>query len=102
MIRDSNVEKSKGIRALYITPLRSLNNDVFRRIEKYANHLGLRLEIRHGDTSAIKKKKMSNDPPDVLITTPETLGNILTNSILIGHLASVEWVIVDEVHRATS
>ena len=99
MIRDSNVEKSKGIRALYITPLRSLNNDVFRRIEKYANHLGLRLEIRHGDTSAIKKKKMSNDPPDVLITTPETLGNILTNSILIGHLASVEWVIVDEVHE---
>jgi ATP-dependent Lhr-like helicase len=99
MIRDSNVEKSKGIKALYITPLRSLNNDVFRRIEKYSNYLGLSLEIRHGDTSAVKKKKMANHPPDVLITTPETLGIILTNSILIGHLASVEWVIVDEVHE---
>jgi ATP-dependent helicase Lhr and Lhr-like helicase len=99
MIRESIVEESKGIKALYITPLRSLNNDVFRRIEKYASCLGLRIEIRHGDTSAVKKKKMSNNPPDVLITTPETLGIILTNSILIGHLASVQWVIVDEVHE---
>ncbi|HZA42699.1 MAG TPA: DEAD/DEAH box helicase [Nitrososphaeraceae archaeon] len=99
MIRDCNVEKSKGIKALYITPLRSLNNDVFRRIEKYASCLGLRLEIRHGDTSAVKKKKMSDNPPDVLITTPETLGIILTNSILIGHLASVQWIIIDEVHE---
>ena len=36
MIKESNVTKPKGIKALYITPLRSLNNDVFRRIEKYA------------------------------------------------------------------
>ena len=99
MIRDSNVEKYKGIKALYITPLRSLNNDVFRRIEKYSSCLGLRLEIRHGDTSAVKKKKMSDNPPDVLITTPETLGIILTNSLIIGHLTSVQWVIIDEVHE---
>ena len=99
MIRELNSEKSAGIKALYITPLRSLNNDVFRRIEKYASDQGLRLEIRHGDTSAAKKKKMSNDPPDILITTPETLGIILTNSILIGHLSSVQWVIIDEVHE---
>ena len=99
MIRQLNSEKSRGIKALYITPLRSLNNDVFRRIEKYASNQGLRLEIRHGDTSAAKKKKMSNNPPDILITTPETLGIILTNSILIGHLSSVQWVIIDEVHE---
>lgn len=99
MIRELKSEKSGGIKALYITPLRSLNNDVFRRIEKYASDQGLRLEIRHGDTSAAKKKKMSNDPPDILITTPETLGIILTNSILIGHLSSVQWVIIDEVHE---
>jgi ATP-dependent Lhr-like helicase len=99
MIRESNFEKSGGIKALYITPLRSLNNDVFRRIDKYANDQGLSLEIRHGDTSAVKKKKMSSNPPDVLITTPETLGIILTNSTLIGHLSSVQWVIIDEVHE---
>ena len=52
------------------------------------SYLGLRLEIRHGDTGANKKKKMSDNPPDLLITTPETLGIILTNSTLIGHLAS--------------
>ena len=99
MIKESNKEHSNGIKALYITPLRSLNNDVFRRIEKYTSYQGLSIEIRHGDTSAIKKKKMSDNPPDVLITTPETLGNILTNSKLIGHLATVQWVIIDEVHE---
>jgi ATP-dependent Lhr-like helicase len=99
LIKESILEKCRGIKALYITPLRSLNNDVFRRIEKYARYQGLHLEIRHGDTSAAKKKKMSDNPPDLLITTPETLGIILTNSTLIGHLASVQWVIVDEVHE---
>lgn len=102
VIRESDVQKSKGVKALYITPLRSLNNDVFRRIEKYTSYLGLQLEIRHGDTSAIRKKKMSDSPPDVLITTPETLGIILTNNKLINHLTSVQWVIVDEVHELLS
>ena len=99
MIKESIREEYEGIKALYITPLRSLNNDVFRRIEKYAKYQGLSLEIRHGDTSAVKKKKMSDNPPDVLITTPETLGIILTNRVLIGHLTGVQWVIIDEVHE---
>jgi ATP-dependent Lhr-like helicase len=99
MINASNTGQEKGIKVLYITPLRSLNNDVFRRIEKYTNCQGLRLDIRHGDTSANKKKKMTSNPPDVLITTPETLGIILTNSTLISHLSTVEWVIIDEVHE---
>lgn len=102
MLKESNFQKSRGVKALYITPLRSLNNDVFRRIEKYTSYQGLQLEIRHGDTSAIRKKKMSDSPPDILITTPETLGIILTNNKLIKHLASVQWVIVDEVHELLS
>ena len=102
MIRESEIQKSKGVKALYITPLRSLNNDVFRRIEKYASSQDLRLEIRHGDTSAIKKRRMTESPPDILITTPETLGIILTNSTFIGHLTPVRWVIIDEVHELLS
>jgi ATP-dependent Lhr-like helicase len=99
MIKESTTLHNKGIKALYITPLRALNNDVFRRIEKYTISQELQLDVRHGDTSSVKKKKMSNDPPDVLITTPETLGVILANSTFIYHLSTVEWVIIDEVHE---
>src|ERR1051326_2923701 len=46
------------IRAVYVTPLRALNNDVFRRIVKYAESENLRVEIRHGDTSTAAKRKI--------------------------------------------
>ena len=50
-------EYAGKIRAIYITPLRSLNNDVLRRIVKYAESENLRVEIRHGDTTNTAKKK---------------------------------------------
>ena len=73
------LQKNLGIRVIYITPLRALNRDVQRRIVKYAELEGLKVEVRHGDTSSSAKKKMITNPPDILITTPETLAIILTN-----------------------
>ena len=96
-------EHSLGaIRAIYITPLRALNNDVLRRIVHYAQSEGLRVEIRHGDTTALARKKIVENPPDVLITTPESLGIILTNAKMLGALKGLQWVIVDEVHELVS
>src|ERR687892_1716201 len=90
------------IRAIYITPLRALNNDVLRRIVHYAQSEGLRVEIRHGDTTALARKKILQNPPDVLITTPESLGIILTNNKMLAALKGLQWVIVDEVHELVS
>jgi ATP-dependent Lhr-like helicase len=87
------------IRAMYITPLRALNNDVLRRIVKYAESEGLRVEIRHGDTTAAAKKKIVDNPPDVLITTPESLAVVLTSEKMLAALKGLEYVIVDEVHE---
>jgi ATP-dependent Lhr-like helicase len=87
------------IRAMYITPLRALNNDVLRRIVKYAESDGLRVEIRHGDTTAAAKKKIVDNPPDVLITTPESLAVVLTSDKMLAALRGLEYVIVDEVHE---
>lgn len=94
-------QKSPGkmIRTIYITPLRALNNDVLRRVVRYAHSEGLRVEIRHGDTTVAARKKIVEDPPDVLITTPESLAVVLTNEKLLAALKSLQWVIVDEVHE---
>lgn len=94
--------KSSGVRSirmLYITPLRALNRDIFRRIISYAEAEGLRADIRHGDTSPTAKQKMLLNPPDILITTPETLGIILTSRKFGKFLASLEVVVVDELHE---
>src|SRR5919108_1100287 len=87
------------IRAIYITPLRSLNNDVLRRIVQYAQSEGLRVEIRHGDTTVLARKKIVENPPDVLITTPESLGIVLTSDKMLAALKGLQWAIVDEVHE---
>ncbi|UVS68655.1 DEAD/DEAH box helicase [Nitrososphaera viennensis] len=96
----SHAKGEKGtIRAMYITPLRALNNDVLRRIVKYAESDGLRVEIRHGDTTAAAKKKIVDNPPDVLITTPESLAVVLTSDKMLAALKGLEYVIIDEVHE---
>jgi ATP-dependent Lhr-like helicase len=71
-------KKQGKIKALYITPLRALNRDVFRRITNYAQENELSIEIRHGDTTQKDRKKINENPPDILITTPETLVILLT------------------------
>ena len=96
----ANQEHSIGtIRAIYITPLRALNNDVLRRIMRYAHSEGLRIEIRHGDTTALAKKKIVENPPDILITTPESLGIVLTSDKMLTALKGLQWAIIDEVHE---
>jgi len=97
-----NSKKTGKIKALYITPLRALNRDVFRRITKYAQENELSIEIRHGDTSQKERKKISEYPPDILITTPETLVILLTQLKMLTALSELEWIVIDEVHELLS
>ncbi len=92
-------ERPRGIKALYITPLRALNRDLLERLEWWCKKLDIRLGVRHGDTEVRDRGRQTLAPPDVLITTPETLQAILPGSILRRHLAEVRWVIIDEVHE---
>ena len=87
------------IKALYITPLRALNRDIFKRIINYAKNEELKIEIRHGDTSQANRKRIADSPPDILITTPETLVNLLSQKKHLEALSDLEWVIIDEVHE---
>jgi ATP-dependent Lhr-like helicase len=92
-------KKENGIKAIYVTPLRALNNDVLRRIVRYAEEEKLTIEIRHGDTSAKNKKKITDNPPDILITTPESLSVLLTISNIIKSFQALKWIVIDEVHE---
>ncbi len=92
-------ERNPGIKALYITPLKALNRDMLERLQWWCKRLDLRLGVRHGDTSTREREAQAMVPPDILITTPETLQAILPGRIMREHLASVKWVIIDEVHE---
>lgn len=94
-----NSKKNGKIKAIYITPLRALNRDVFRRIINYATNDGLTIEIRHGDTPQSARRRISDSPPDVLITTPETLVILLTQKKMLDALSELDWIVIDEVHE---
>lgn len=94
--------EDSAIFVLYITPLRALNNDVHRRIIDYAKKRNLDAQIRHGDTTTTAKQKMLKKPPHILITTPESLGIILTQEKFKAFLKHLRWVIIDEVHELIS
>ena len=83
---------------LYITPLRALNRDVDRRLQDIADSVGLRVGLRHGDTTQSERAKQVRKPPHLLVTTPETFQLMFTGKNLRGLLKTVNAVIVDEVH----
>jgi ATP-dependent Lhr-like helicase len=99
IVRKRTSSSSSGIKVLYVTPLRALNRDLLDRLEWWCKKLDIKLGVRHGDTPQNERDAQSMAPPDILITTPETLQAILPARILGRHLNTVEWVIVDEVHE---
>jgi ATP-dependent helicase Lhr and Lhr-like helicase len=96
-------------RVLYISPLKALAVDIERNLRSpltgvghAARRMGLpepdiRVGVRTGDTAADERRKLSGKPPDILITTPESLFLLLTSAAR-EVLRSVETVIIDEVH----
>ncbi len=91
-----------GIDILYITPLRALNRDLYKRLLFWGEHLGIEVAVRHGDTTRGERRRQAAKPPEMLITTPETLQAILPHRGMRRHLGAVRWIVVDEIHEIAS
>jgi ATP-dependent Lhr-like helicase len=94
-----NARPGEGLRLLYVSPLKALNYDVERNLRGPLAGLGsaLTVGVRTGDTAQRERRQMLRTPPDILITTPESLFLLLTSQAR-EILRGVETVIVDEVH----
>src|SRR5690606_20785279 len=96
-----------GLRCVYVSPLRSLGFDIARNLstplEAIRGRLGLErspvtVAVRNGDTSAHERRRLRDEPPHLLITTPESLALLLSQPAWSGAWASVDQIIIDEVH----
>lgn len=92
-------QQEKGIQVIYITPLRALNRDMLKRLTFWSQQLNISVDVRHGDTEMKIRRKQALKPPQMLVTTPETLQAITPGSQMRRHLANVQTVVVDEVHE---
>lgn len=87
------------VSTLYVTPLRALNRDLEHRIVALVKQVGLTAAVRHGDTPTSARLAQSRRPPDLLLTTPETLQLLLTGVRLRASLRNVRTIVIDEVHE---
>ncbi|HKO39098.1 MAG TPA: DEAD/DEAH box helicase, partial [Solirubrobacterales bacterium] len=88
-----------GVKLVYVSPLKALSYDIERNLRAPLRGIGADISVglRTGDTSQKERRAMAKEPPDILITTPESLYLMLSSSVR-EILTGVEAVIVDEIH----
>ena len=94
-------EHKKGLHLLYVTPLRALSRDLALAIQKPIEEMGwpLQVGIRNGDTGSYERGKQLRSPPQILITTPESLSLLLANPKANELFADLYGVVLDEWHE---
>ena len=90
----------EGLHTIYVSPLKALAADIRRNLRTPIDEMRLpiRVEDRTGDTSYTQKRRQRADPPNILLTTPESLALLLTYEDAARIFAGLSRVIVDEIH----
>ena len=89
-----------GLSVLYVCPLRALLNNLYDRLDRYTSLVGRRAGLWHGDVAQPERRRLLAEPPDLLLTTPESLESMLVSRAVDHHrwFAELQAVVVDEVH----
>jgi len=90
----------KGLSVLYVCPLRALLNNLHLRLEGYGRLVGRSVGLWHGDTSQPERDRLLAEPPDILLTTPESIESMLV-SRRVDHqrwFGDVQSIVIDEAH----
>ena len=100
LLSKMDVEDWRGVSVLYVAPIRALLNNQEARLTKLTGLIGRRAGKWHGDVKEPARKRLIDDPPDVLAITPESLEAMLlsTRTPARRFLAHIRAVVVDEVH----
>lgn len=93
-------EKWDGLSVLYVAPLRALLNNLLPRLEQYTAWLGRRVALWHGDVGDGERRAILSEPPDILLTTPESLEAMLVSRRVDHRLLfqNIRVVVADEIH----
>jgi ATP-dependent helicase Lhr and Lhr-like helicase len=99
--RAPTAEAVQGLQAIWITPMRALASDTLQALQLPIEEIGLTWQVasRTGDTSSSERAKQQRKPPEGLVTTPESLSLMLTQSDGLERLRNVSLVVVDEWHE---
>ncbi len=102
---------------LYVSPLRSLNNDIYRNLTKPLDEIyaaivkekggdaaekairKVSIGVRTGDTTQQERHRLLMHPPNILVTTPESLAIMINSKKFVEHLKGLEFIIIDEIHE---
>lgn len=106
-------ELEDRVYCVYISPLKALSRDIKVNLKeplsaikqiakKHDKKINIRVAARTGDTKTSEKTSMLKTPPHILITTPESLGIVITSRKFREHMNKIDWVIVDEIHSLAS
>jgi ATP-dependent Lhr-like helicase len=92
--------EGQGIHTLYVSPLKALATDIARNLAEPVAEMGLpiRIETRSGDTPQNRRARQRETPPDILLTTPESLALLLSQEDAAHLFRDLRYVIIDEVH----
>ncbi|QKQ99816.1 DEAD/DEAH box helicase [Metallosphaera tengchongensis] len=93
------MKRPKKISALYVTPLRALNRDLELRLKRLAEAFEIKVGTRHGDNSRKERKDVVLNPPDLLLTTPETLLYLIVDRRMKQLFRNIRWVVIDELQE---
>ena len=114
VIKSASQDLVDGVQVLYISPLKALSNDIDKNLQQplagidewlqqqEGRSSGIRTAVRTGDTTVGERARMRKKPPQILVTTPESLYLLLTSASGRNMLNAVTTVIVDEIHAVAA